>query len=110
MCGKVGIFFQFSSFYWSIIWCSHLLPDTISSYNSQLFSQQESDIKHYIVEKREVFLVPKEEPEAGQAGGEGAGEEEETSPEEEAQSAAVAAVIAGKSNPSLLFSQLFRSC
>ena len=29
ICGKVGAIFYFSAFYTSIIWCWHLLPDTI---------------------------------------------------------------------------------
>ena len=59
------------------------------------WAPSESDIKHYVVEKREVFMVPKESE--GAAEGEAAAEQEaEETPEEQAQAAAVQPLIAGK--------------
>ena len=68
-----------------------------------------SDIKHYVVEKREIFLVPKESGEEENSGADAGGEGDETTEEtaeEKAQSAAVAALIAGVYSFKLLFESL----
>ena len=68
-----------------------------------------SDIKHYVVEKREIFLVPKESGEEENSGADAGGEGDETAEEtaeEKAQSAAVAALIAGVYSFKLLFESL----
>ena len=68
-----------------------------------------SDIKHYVVEKREIFLVPKESGEEEYSGADAGGEGDETTEEtaeEKAQSAAVAALIAGVYSFKLLFESL----
>ena len=59
-----------------------------------------SDIKHYIVEKRETFMVPKDfegEAPAKEEGGEPEGAEEKQAQDQ--QSAAVAAILAGGAQP-----------
>ena len=69
-----------------------------------------SDIKHYVVEKREIFLVPKESGEEENSGADAGGEGDETTEEtaeEKAQSAAVAALIAGVYSFKLLFDSNF---